>query len=77
MHKKKRFCILDKSGKWRPLAKVPVDRTTYQAKGLKEGEEYRFRVKSSNEEGFSEAVESPTVTPVAPDQPPFIDAKVI
>ena len=58
------------------MTRVPASTTAYQAKGLKEGEEYQFRVKSANEEGQSEPLESKMVTPIAPDMPPQIDPKV-
>ncbi|XP_076817561.1 myosin-binding protein C, slow-type-like [Clavelina lepadiformis] len=67
----------DKSGKWKQIAKVPTDSTSYKATGLKEGQEYQFRVKSANEEGQSEPLESKPITPLAPDDPPFVDPKVI
>nr|CAB3255636.1 immunoglobulin superfamily member 22-like [Phallusia mammillata] len=69
--------VKDSRGQWKQLAKVPSDKTEFTAKGLKEGESYQFRVRSANEEGKSEPLESQPVSPAAPDEPPYIDPKVI
>ena len=47
--------FMDKeTGKWEPLCETPGDVTNTQAKNLKEGHEYTFRVKAVNDEGESD-----------------------
>lgn len=64
------------SNSWKKVAEVPSSETSFKATGLVTGKKHKFRVKSANEEGESEALESDYVTPVQPDQPPKIDQKV-
>lgn len=69
--------MLTEEGKpWKKIDKVKSDQTSYTAKGLSTNKAVKFRVKAANEEGESEALESDTITPSAPDQPPKIDPKV-
>jgi len=67
---------VDSSGRWKKIAKVGGDKTSYKATGLKEGETYQFRVRSANEEGESDAVESKPVTPMKEEEPPYIAPEV-
>jgi len=54
-----------KTGKWEKAgANLPPDVTEFKVPKLKEGEEYKFRVKAENDLGQSEPLESEDATKV-------------
>ncbi|CAJ0587388.1 unnamed protein product, partial [Mesorhabditis spiculigera] len=63
----------DKRGRWEEAMVVPGDATTATVDGLKEGEEYQFRVRAKNKAGKGEASD-PTDTVIAKcrNMPPHI-----
>ena len=54
-----------KTGKWEPLThSVGPDVTEFRVPDLKDGEDYKFRVRAENEQGVSDPLESDTATKV-------------
>lgn len=54
-----------KTGKWEPMThSVPAGTTEFRVPKLKEGDDYKFRVRAENAQGSSEPLDSDKATKV-------------
>lgn len=64
----------DKTGRWEEAERVPVGTNKASIAGLKQGEEYQFRVMAKNKAGLSEPSDPTDACMAKPRHRKFTDA---